>query len=601
MADLCSNSYDLITDTSTLFSGLTELQKCKQQLQFNYLKALDHDRQNDQVFCDFTIITESRRFQVHKCLIGIASDFFKKSITAEMKEKYENTVTIYNIKANVMETVLDYIYGNEISLTIGNYVELFAASDFLQLHQLAFECRNYLKNTVIDSSNVIQFWLFANKHSLVDLLERCVRYIKTNFSGLSEQQEIMKIPTDLIELYLVIRDQSVSEQSFYETIINWVEFDIAEREKLFPKLFKLVNLDKLDLSFVSSKLMDNKLILSNSESLQQLMTFLRNRIEENAIVPTVPERSLSEVEKRNCFCSVLRSLTPTTQRSLSTEFALLERGSSQLSAKIFNVVTEKWTTLPAISGNFECFEITRVSNFLCLIRGREKSFAKAALVPYKLDLTNGSNQWIRGTSMPQNIERFGCTSIGNHIFVAGGQVDNSSSPYPRAVYCYNVQDDKWTQTASLNRYRAGCCLVAHEDRLYVLGGDANSYYHQTVEVFDGSHWKVGTNMLRRRTEFATVIFNDKLYAIGGKCNKNTYCREVEVYDFKEKEWRYAASLNVPRAEHGACVVQGKIYVVGGTSRHNHLDMPMEVFDPKDNVWERMKVETISKRIAVVAL
>ena len=153
----------------------------------------------------------------------------------------------------------------------------------------------------------------------------------------------------------------------------------AEREDLLSKLFKLVNLDKLDLSFVSSKLMDSKLILSNSKSLQQLMTFLRNRIEENAIVPTVPERSLSEVEKRNCFCSVLRSLTPTTQRSLSTEFALLERGSSQLSAKIFNVVTEKWTTLPAISGNFECLEIARVDNFLCVIHGHKKNFCQCCI------------------------------------------------------------------------------------------------------------------------------------------------------------------------------------------------------------------------------
>ena len=583
-----SNSSEMMTDVSALFSGLVEPLKCKQQLQFNFLKALDHDRKNDQVFCDFTITIESRRFQVHKCLIGIASEFFKKSITAEMKEKYENVVTIYNIKANVMETVLDYIYGNEISLTTGNFEELFEANDFLQLHQLASECRNYLKNIVIDGNNVIQFWLFANKHSLVDLLERCVSYIKINFASLSEQQEIMKIPTDLIELYLDIRDQSTSEQSFYEFINDWVEFDKAKREELFPKLFKLVHLDKLDLSFVSSNLINNKLIFCSSESLQQLMTFFKIRLEESVVVPIVPERSLPEVEK--------------CHNPLSTRFVLLERGLSKLSTKIFNVETEEWTALPALAGNFECSEFARVNNFLYVIRGRKKSSsANAALVPYKLDLTYGSKQWVKGFSMPQKIERFGCTSMGDHIFVAGGQVEETSLTYPKDVYSYNVQNGKWTQTASLNRYRAGCCLVAHEDRLYALGGDANSFYHQTVEVFDGSHWKLGTNMLHRRTEFATVIFNDKLYVIGGKCNKNKYYREVEVYDFKEKKWNYAASLNVPRAKHGACVVQGKIYVVGGTSHNNDLDIPMEVFDPKDNVWQRMNLETISKRIAVIAL
>ena len=331
------------------------------------------------------------------------------------------------------------------------------------------------------------------------------------------------------------------------------------------------------------------------------MAFLRNRIEESAVVPTVPKRSLPEVKDRHSFYSAQKSLIKTTPRLLSTEFVLFERSSSKLSAKIFNVVTEKWRALPEISGNFECSEIARLDNFLCVICGREKSSGNDAMVPYKLDLTDSLKRWIRDCSMPQKIEQFGCTSMDNHIFVAAGQVDKTSLTYPKDVFSYNVQDDKWTQTVSLNRYRAGSCLVAYEDRLYALGGDARSFYHQTVEVFDGSQWKMGTAMLHQRTDFATVICNNKLYAIGGKRNKNTYCREVEVYNFKEKEWRYAASLNVPRAEHGACVVQGKIYVVGGTNHHNNLPKPMEVYDPKNNVWEKMSVVTNSKRITVVAL
>ena len=88
---------------SFAFHPNLEPQKRKQQLQFNFLKVLDHDEKNDQVFCDFTVIIEFCRFQVHKCLIGIASDFFKKSITAEKK----NTVTIYTIKGNVVPD--DYV------------------------------------------------------------------------------------------------------------------------------------------------------------------------------------------------------------------------------------------------------------------------------------------------------------------------------------------------------------------------------------------------------------------------------------------------------------------------------------------------------------
>ena len=40
------------------------------------------------MFCDLIIETGKRRFFVHKCVVGVASEFFKRAITIETKEKF---------------------------------------------------------------------------------------------------------------------------------------------------------------------------------------------------------------------------------------------------------------------------------------------------------------------------------------------------------------------------------------------------------------------------------------------------------------------------------------------------------------------------------
>ena len=233
-------------------------------VQCDYVKALNQDRKNEQTFCDFTIIAETaksdssqmsmtsstpKRFRVHKCVIGVASDFFKMSITTEMKEKYQNSVTLYSVDSDVMEEVLDYIYGVQITIDDDNCRQLLEASEFLQISQLTCSCRQYLNSMEVGEGNVVPFWLFAMHYNQTALLQNCEKYIRKNFVDLSNCEETLNLPFDLMKSYLSLRNEIIDEESFCEVVVKWVEFDSSEREKHFPHLFKLVDLDKLGESF----------------------------------------------------------------------------------------------------------------------------------------------------------------------------------------------------------------------------------------------------------------------------------------------------------------------------------------------------------------
>ena len=125
------------------FSDLYRDGRRKSTEKFSNLKALNEDRLNDREFCDFTIITGLQHFPVHQCLVGVASEFFKKAITTEMKKKYESSVTVHNIKPETMELVLNDIYGEDTCITNGNVDELFRASTFLGIFSLNSACVMY--------------------------------------------------------------------------------------------------------------------------------------------------------------------------------------------------------------------------------------------------------------------------------------------------------------------------------------------------------------------------------------------------------------------------------------------------------------------------
>ena len=304
-----------------------------QNIQHSYVKFLDHDRLNDQTFCNFTIITDTCSFKVHKCLVGLASEFFKASMTIEMKENYQNAITVRNVSSDVMDYILDYIYGNEVALTVGNCCELFVASDFLQIPQLLASCRGYLNHTVVvDDITVISFWMLAERHGLDDLLRKCRNYIKKNFESLSSREEIKTMPFDVFKLYLNVKDESTVERCYFGLIISWIEFDKTKREEQFSALFKLVNLDKLDKSYISSKLLDNELIMKNPESLHQLMTSLKTHMDDDT--PTSSLQTSQQLRKQLYSQGGNES---TSQRSHSNEFVLVQLHSNEVSVRKYDV------------------------------------------------------------------------------------------------------------------------------------------------------------------------------------------------------------------------------------------------------------------------
>ena len=122
------------------------------------MNNLNEDRLTNQQFCDFTIKTGTQDFPVHKCLLGVTSEFFKRMFETNMKEKFENCVKIETIEPEIMKAVIEFIYNNSSLIDSDNVNEVLKAADYLQIPPLLTHCTEMME-TNLTRQNVIDTWI----------------------------------------------------------------------------------------------------------------------------------------------------------------------------------------------------------------------------------------------------------------------------------------------------------------------------------------------------------------------------------------------------------------------------------------------------------
>ena len=154
----------------------------------------------------------------------------------------------------------------------------------------------------------------------------------------------------------------------------------------------------------------------------------------------------------------------------------------------------------------------------------------------------------------------------NGIFVLGGQVAGNTNV--NDVWS-SVDGETWKEQADAGwaqrRYHQA---VAHNGRLYVLGGRGNSSSDRKNDVWysvDGENWTLVTDTAdwEAREKHQAVAHNGRIYVLGGYDGNN---RLSDVWSSADgKSWdpvTGAADWSI-REDHQAVVHNGRIYVLGG--------------------------------------
>ena len=217
------------------------------------LKLLNAQR-HSRILCDVNLMVDGEEFPAHKGVLAANSNFFLAMFTTEMQEKDKTRVSVNNVSAGAMESILQFVYTGQIRIHFENVVELLEASNYLFVEKAKKACCQFLESTV-DMENCFTVLSIADAFSCDGLSQVVTQYINQKFAELSKTEVFMKLgKEDLIKFLSSDDIQIESEEQILEIMVNWISYDLEIRKGFINDLLRFIRLPFIRLSHIQVKL-----------------------------------------------------------------------------------------------------------------------------------------------------------------------------------------------------------------------------------------------------------------------------------------------------------------------------------------------------------
>lgn len=167
----------------------------------------------------------------------------------------------------MLQKLLIYIYLRELDLNETNVYSLLVIADYLSILGLLNLCCNYLKK-MLTPKNCIGIMLFARKYFCRDLASDAWNYTMRNFVDVStKSDELLNLPLDRFKEIINSDNLNVkTEETVWETILRWINFNPDERKIHIVELMKGIRLGLLDTQYFLERVKDHPYVLGSEAS-----------------------------------------------------------------------------------------------------------------------------------------------------------------------------------------------------------------------------------------------------------------------------------------------------------------------------------------------
>lgn len=151
---------------------------------------------------DATLVCESRRFKVHKCVLASASAVFRAMFRSRMCESLQGVVTIQDVDSKTLESLVKYMYTEDVRPSDATTRLLFAADKY-KIDRLAALCMANLQRT-LSVENILEVFVATQLLTHVShcgvLRQSCFRFFSENAMEITSNPSFAKFTTRYPEI-----------------------------------------------------------------------------------------------------------------------------------------------------------------------------------------------------------------------------------------------------------------------------------------------------------------------------------------------------------------------------------------------------------------
>ncbi|XP_072524679.1 kelch-like protein 40a [Salminus brasiliensis] len=510
-------------------------------LQDGLCELLENDK-----FVDCVLKIKDREFPCHRLVLAASSPYFKAMFLSDMEESKKREVVLQDVEPSIMGMILRYIYTSDINLTEQNVQDIFTVANMYQIPSIFSVCMSYLEQKMV-LSNCLAILRLGLLLECPRLAAKARDFVCDRFELIVRDQDFHQLGS--AELAAIITCDSLNvekEETVFEALMEWVEYDPRERLKDLPDLLHCVRFRLMPPVYFKEKVEGHKLIRPNQEIKKELQL-------------------IKDAQK---------GLMPKAQKSSSKKAGAAEAGEEE------DWDEEEEGLLPGILNNNPRFGMFQTDLILMISNTGTVAYDPAENECY---LASSS------TEIPKN--HCSLVTKENQIFVAGGLVyneQNTENPFSSYFLQFDPMSCEWLGMPSLPNPRCLFGLAEAQNSIFVVGGKELKEGERALDsvmIYDRQSFKWGESDPLPYTVYGhgTVSHNGLVYVLGGKSESKKCLRRVCVYNPTKFEWKELAPMKTARSLFGVATHKNKIYVVTGVT-DSGLTSSSEVYDIASNTW-----------------
>ncbi|XP_063001449.1 kelch-like protein 3 [Elgaria multicarinata webbii] len=541
----------------------------------------------EELLCDATLVADGHRFPCHRALLAAISPYFRDIFISTWEESNGKEVLLKDVAPSVVESILKYIYTEEIALTLDLAPCLFAGASQLQIVPLQNICCRFLVMN-LSVQNCFETYRLAHAHKNRALLYAVIQLLIKNFDRVFEEREFLHLELSTLVTLISSSDLAVaSEFSVYQAVRRWVQGQPGKRNPLLRELMQHVRLPLLSLE-EQDKLQsdldqwtDLKLeweLLDGEERLRQSRGLRQGMYKPHILCVDTQMCEYQELEAEEAHMGCydpqaelwemlpgLHSLTHACCASAGDKIYVsggAYRNSYSTAVYEFSSFNSQWLELPSM-------DVPRAAHGFLF--HSQKLFAVGGWCKFQsfLNLAEcfdfGTGEWAPMAKLPFALSHPASSVFRNKLYFLGGATGISSHwLFHRGFLIYEVSCDTWTRVPLATGFFAAGA-VAMDNGICVVGGYSEK---KTRDWVDGalvpenrhssrrcifvneagkvSHGIVTPKLPRGIANAGVVRCGKRIYVLGGEDLTQRY-KTIYHWAPGEPRWhRSTAEMPVPR-------------------------------------------------------
>ncbi len=525
---------------------------------------------------DVMLAAEGQSIPCHKVLLAAACKFFHDKFIAHPDSLEHNILNMDDIDFDTLTSIVSFIYGGKIELTMEKTQKLIPASMSLMLPELIDECKRFLEElTKTDTSGCIAVYRVAKANSLEDTAQAAWQVMLEKFQEVTATAAFKEMSETEVKEYIKDKNLNVANDNpVFEALVSWVRHDMYTRKDKFERLLENVNLLHCSLKYLGDVVMEEPLVKTVT-CFQHVAKALHQHASSPSLQMGKARGHAYACTRSNCtLLAVSRDRyyiwnqkgSHWVKTSLS-RFAKLEESSACLTGDgiLFtgglSSNSEFKQCWKLSLSTLDCTAVSDLKVARCLHQsvfvGGEVyvlggfSIVNSEEIQSVECLDEKTGPWRVATNMPVALFAHIAVNYKHDIYVfGGGKMIRGLFQGSTKSFALNTVSNTWRRKADMPHVCANGSSAVYRDRIYVMGGRRKCCMSYNP---DKDQWQTHSGPREDHSGGSAVVWEDRILLCGGK--DTNVIEEYNPHIDGWTDWERTLPQNMQRQGYAVFTVQ----------------------------------------------